>query len=145
MERRVELLSGLGGFAELPMAVKHRIAERLQEERFEAGNEVVVERQMGDRMYVVVEGIAEVSTAGVSGVVVLGQVLAGEMFGEVALVSKLRRRKATVTALTPLLTLSLSSAAFDAAMENHPEVRADFIRSAEAKVQQKLTKVARGG
>ncbi|MEY5025803.1 MAG: hypothetical protein RLZZ244_1331, partial [Verrucomicrobiota bacterium] len=68
MERRVELLSGLGGFAELPMAVKHRIAERFQEERFEAGNEVVVERQMGDRMYVVVEGIAEVSTAGVSGV-----------------------------------------------------------------------------
>lgn len=79
---------------------------------------------------------------GPKGKVVLDQIAPGEMFGELALVSKIKRRKATVTAVTELVTLSLSADSFARTMQAHPEVLEGFLKSAEVLMHQKLQKVS---
>jgi CRP-like cAMP-binding protein len=142
IQRRAELLASLSGFSELPPVVRRDLADALKVENFPADGVVVAERQMGDRMYIIESGIASVSTMGANGPVILGQLLAGEMFGEIALVSKIRRRKATVTALTPLVTLSLAAEAFEKALAPYPEVLANFIQAAETLMRRKLQKLS---
>ena len=129
--RRVALLANLSGFSALPMNVHADLAASLTVEQFSVGAVVVAERQIGDRMYVIENGVAEVSTTATSGTVSLGEIATGEMFGEIALVSKIKRRKATVIALTPLVTLSLSVVAFEKIMSAYPEVLTKFIAAAE--------------
>ena len=143
LQRRKELISTLVGFSKLPPPLQEELAKCLQVEVFPVGGVVVAERQMGDRMYVIADGVAEVSTEGPRGRVTLNQLSEGDMFGEVALVSKIRRRKATVTALTPLVALSLSANSFEKAMSSHPEVLKNFLKSAEAMMAEKLSKVSR--
>ena len=142
LERKQQLLAGLRDFASLPPAVHKELAEALKIEVFPPGGVVVAERDMGDRMYILESGIAEVSTIGPKGRVVLDGLNAGDMFGEIALISKIRRRKATVTAVTELVTVSLSVEDFERTMKVYPEVLAAFMRNAEVLMSKKLHKVS---
>ncbi len=141
-ERRVILLKNLHGFMDLSQSVLADLAGQLQQEQFAAGSLVVAERQMGDRMFIIEDGVAEVSTMCPTGSVSLGEIAAGEMFGEIALLSKIRRRKATVSALTHLVTLSLSAEAFEKTMRAYPQVLANFMALAEALMNEKLLRIS---
>src|ERR687883_1911085 len=109
-ERRLELLAGVPAFSHLPDPGLEDLASRLTEERFRPADTVVVEGDMDDRLYLIVEGRAEASTVGPSGPMPLATLGPGELFGEIALLELQSRRQATVTAVEPLFLLGLRAA-----------------------------------
>ena len=138
VERRLSVLRALPSFETLSGQALVDIAELLGVERFEEGHEVVHESQLGDRMYLIESGHVGVSTVGPAGTIELGKLFAGEMFGEIALLSDARRRRATVMALSPLVTLTLCLERFQKIVETYPEVRLDLGCAAEALMNHRL-------
>jgi len=100
---RVGLLSGLPG--------EHlsRLAARLEREEVAPGQTVIREGEPGDRFYVVLSGLFNVSQE------VLGErrlLRPGDAFGEVALAMGIPRT-ASVRAVTPAVVASCDQATFD--------------------------------
>jgi putative peptide zinc metalloprotease protein len=141
-ERRLELLAGVPAFSYLPDPVLEDLASRLTEERFRPADRVVVEGDTDDRLYLIVEGRAEASTIGPSGIVPLATLGPGELFGELSLLEAGSSRQATVTAVEPLLLLSLRATDFRLALDAHPEGRAAFEKLADDLLVTKLLKQA---
>ena len=141
-ERRLELLAGVPAFSRLPDPVLEDLASRLTEKRFRSADRVVVEGDTDDRLYLIVEGRAEASTIGPSGIVPLATLGPGELFGELSLLEAGSSRQATVTAVEPLLLLSLRATDFRLALDAHPEGRAAFEKLADDLLVTKLLKQA---
>jgi CRP-like cAMP-binding protein len=141
-ERRLELLAGVPAFSHLPDPVLEDLASRLTEERFGSADRVVIEGDTDDRLYLIVEGRAEASTIGPSGIVPLATLGPGELFGELSLLEAGSSRQATVTAVEPLLLLSLRATDFRLALDAHPEGRAAFEKLADDLLVTKLLKQA---
>jgi putative peptide zinc metalloprotease protein len=141
-ERRLELLAGVPAFSHLPDPVLGDLASRLTEERFRPADRVVVEGDTDDRLYLIAEGRAEASTIGPSGIVPLATLGPGELFGELSLLEAGSSRQATVTAVEPLLLLSLRATDFRLALDAHPEGRAAFEKLADDLLVTKLLKQA---
>jgi CRP-like cAMP-binding protein len=139
-ERWKELLARIPGFADLPVELLEELAASLREEQYPADRAVVTEGEIGDRLYLIERGCAEVTTAGPTGLALLATLESGDLFGEIALLNTSRRRQATVKALTALVTLSLSAAAFEKALAAFPEARLDLATTAEALLTAKYLK-----
>jgi putative peptide zinc metalloprotease protein len=140
--RRLELLAGVPAFSHLPDPVLEDLASRLTEERFRSAGRVVVEGDTDDRLYLIVEGRAEASTIGPSGVVPLATLGPGELLGELSLLEAGSSRQATVTAVEPLILLSLRATDFRLALDAHPEGRSAFEKLADDLLVTKLLKQA---
>lgn len=140
--RRLELLEGIPAFSHLPTPVLEELASRLTEERFRSADAVVVEGSMDDRLYLIVEGRAESSTIGTSGIVPLATLGPGELFGEISLLEPGSRRRSTITALEPLLLLGLHAEDFRQALDAHPEARSASEKLADDLLVTKLLKQA---
>jgi len=130
--RRKELLARIPSFAELPAELLEELAASLCEEQYPPGQAIVTEGELGDCLYLIERGSAEVTTTGPTKPVLLATLESGDLFGEIALLDTTRRRHATVKALTSLVTLSLSAAAFEKALAAFPEARLDLATKAEA-------------
>jgi putative peptide zinc metalloprotease protein len=141
-ERRLQLLTGVPAFAHLPTSALERLAARLEEERFPLDGIVATEGDAEDRLYLILEGRARASTTGPSGPVPLASMGSGELFGEIALLEPGGRRQATVTAVDPLLLLSLRAADFRRLLEVHPEAHAAFVKVADDLLVTKFLKQA---
>jgi CRP-like cAMP-binding protein len=100
---RVGLLSGLPG--------EHlsRLAARLEREDVAAGQTVVREGDPGERFYIVLSGMLNVSQESMGERRVLRP---GDAFGEVALAMRIPRT-ASVRAITPAVVASCDQATFD--------------------------------
>ena len=138
----MELLKGVPPFACLPPPALEELAERLEEDRYPSGATVVAEGEAGDRLYLIAEGRAEVSTPGQGGPVPLAALGPGELFGEIALLESGDGRQATVTATTPLLTLSLAAPDFRRMLGAHPEARTAFFEASQTLLAAKFLKQA---
>ena len=141
-ERRLQLLTGVPAFAHLPTSALEGLAARLEEERFPLDGIVAAEEDAEDRLYLIVEGRARASTTGPTGTVPLASMGPGELFGEIALLEPGGRRQATVTAVEPLLLLSLGAADFRRLLEVHPEAHAAFVKVADDLLVTKFLKQA---
>src|SRR3954469_13620500 len=122
-ERRLELLREVPAFACLPTPALEELAELLREDRYPSGATMVTEGEAGDRLYLIAEGRAEVSTAGQGGPVPLATLGPGELFGEIALLEPGGRRQATVTTVEPLAVLSVDAPDFHRVLDAHPKAR----------------------
>lgn len=100
---RVGLLSGLPG------EQLHKLATRLEREDVPAGATVVREGEPGDRFYVVLSGILNVSQQDLGERRILRP---GDSFGEVALAMGIPRT-ASVRAITPAVVASCDQETFD--------------------------------
>lgn len=94
-------------------------------EHFEPGEEIFRQGDLGDRLYIIANGQAEVVRRAQEGEKVLARLNAGEYFGEMALLNQ-TTRNATVRCITPLDVLSLPKGDFSALVANLPAVRASF-------------------
>jgi CRP-like cAMP-binding protein len=139
-ERRKQLLLGIPGFADLPDALLTELASSLREEHFKPGTAVVTEGERGERLFLIEQGQAEVTTVGADAPVSLALLDRGDMFGEIALMVPNHRRQATVTAVTPLLALSLSVTGFEKALAASPEARLDVAAVADTLLTAKFLK-----
>lgn len=141
-EERTALLAGAPAFARLPEETLAALAGRLSEERYPAGSLVVAEGDVGDRLFLIHSGSAEVTVSGRDGPVPLAALGPGELFGEIALLQPDGRRTATVTATSDLIVLSLAAPAFQEALETYPDARAAFEELAETLMVAKFLKRA---
>jgi putative peptide zinc metalloprotease protein len=141
-ERRLELLEDVPAFACLPTPALEELAELLEEDRYPSGATMVTEGEAGDRLYLIAEGRAEVSTAGQNGAVPLATLGPGELFGEIALLESGGRRQATVTAIEPLLMLGLDAPDFHRVLDAHPEARTAFSEAVQTLLVAKFLKLA---
>jgi NADH dehydrogenase len=102
------------------------------QEHFEPGQDVFREGDLGDRVYLVMSGSAEVwkSSAGAeSKVARLGP---GDWFGEMALLNE-TTRGATVRCVEPMDALSLPKSEFTVLAANLPDLRRSFEQVMEAR------------
>ena len=88
IEDRLKLLDTTQIFNSLEHSILENLAERMGEITYQAGQTVVAEGEEADRLFVVVEGRAEVSVRGPGHKVVLATLEKGELFGEMAFFAK---------------------------------------------------------
>jgi NADH:ubiquinone reductase (H+-translocating) len=94
-------------------------------EHFEPGQDVFREGELGDRLYIILQGEVEVRRGAGSGETVLARLGAGQCFGEMALLH-MATRNATVRCVSPLDVLSLPSTEFAVLAANLPDLRRSF-------------------
>jgi len=110
VERRVALLGGIPLLADLDDGQRRRLAAENRELVFAAGEPVVREGDVGDSMFVVVDGEVDVRAAGgARGTVSLARLGPGQVFGELSLLTG-APRSATVAATVETRVLEISKA-----------------------------------
>jgi CRP-like cAMP-binding protein len=105
----VHELTRVGLLAGLPGEHLSQLAARLEREEIEPGATVVREGEPGDRFYVVLSGMLNVTQEGLGDRRVLRP---GDAFGEVALAMGIPRT-ASVRAITPAVVASCDQSTFD--------------------------------
>ena len=96
--------------ASLPGERLAELAKEMRRESVQPGKTVVIEGEPGDRFYVVLDGMLEVTQAGRGKRTLLKS---GDYFGEVSLAMDVPRT-ASVRAVTPATVASCDRATFDA-------------------------------
>jgi len=102
------------------------------QEHFEPGQDVFREGDLGDRVYLVMSGSAEVWKAAQGAESKLARLGPGDWFGEMALLNQ-TTRGATVRCLEPMDALSLPKTEFTVLAANLPDLRRSFERVMEAR------------
>lgn len=98
----------------------------ISHEHFEPGEEVFQQGDLGDRIYIIAKGEAEVVRCNEGAAeIVLARLGAGEYFGEMALLSQ-TVRNATVRCAEPLDVLSIHKREFSVLAANLPAMRESF-------------------
>jgi signal transduction histidine kinase len=105
-------------FQELPDEVLQQLASEMQEVEAQKDHIIIRKGDDGDSMFLVTRGAVKVH----DGDRVLATLIAGEYFGEYALIDSYTR-SASVTATQPTLLLQLSKDRFDGIMEQHPALK----------------------
>jgi CRP-like cAMP-binding protein len=91
-------LQDLPLFSQLSKRDRKRVAPLLDEVNVEAGRALVREGDLAHELFVIEEGTAEVSREGE----LIGELGAGDFFGEIALLAENRRRTSTVAAASAM-------------------------------------------
>jgi NADH dehydrogenase len=102
----------------------------ISQEHFEPGQAVFEQGDLGDRIYIILKGEADVVRNVDGNEVPVARLRAGEYFGEMALLSQ-TSRGATVRAVTPMDALSLPKREFGLLAGNLPDFKKSFDAVAE--------------
>lgn len=125
------LLRGTALFEPLPSAALERLARNCVPLHVSPGSTIIREGDLGDRVYVIADGTAEVSAGG-SHVATLGP---GGYVGEIALLRDVPRT-ATVTASSSVRLLSLERDVFLRTMTGHEPAHRAARSAAEGRLQE---------
>jgi small-conductance mechanosensitive channel/CRP-like cAMP-binding protein len=122
LSRRMQALTTIPFLATLPETERAELAERLQYAPFARGDVITKQGNAAHWLYIVAYGEAEVVYEPPQGMPqVIGKVAAGEVFGEMALVSG-EERSATVIAKTDVECYRLDRASFQELLAARPEI-----------------------
>lgn len=121
---------GLSWLADLvlppdPLQLNLGAGRGMSQAHFEPGDAVFHQGDLGDRLYMILSGEAEVVHRENGGDVTLARLDPGEYFGEAALLGRIPR-SATVQALTPMDVLTLPRGDFQALLGSLPDLRESF-------------------
>jgi CRP-like cAMP-binding protein/thioredoxin reductase/Fe-S-cluster-containing hydrogenase component 2 len=117
-------------FPELPEAVLWRLVGEAKIQRLEQGKTLFREGDPGDALYLIRNGQVKISKTSAGKELVLSYLVAGNFFGETALLPD-SVRTATVTAIFPSDLICLAKADFDRFIAAHPELAAGFAGTLE--------------
>ena len=118
-----KLLQGAPFFAGLSSEDLEGILHVGQSVSFAPGEAIVEHGDVGDGMYIITEGAAEVDVGGR-----FHRLKPGDFFGEMALISA-GKRMATVKAVEPVETLKIPAEAFRGFLEAHPAVTLSILQA----------------
>jgi len=128
LTRRLKALAGIPFFAALSDTERSDVAERLQYAPFARGDVLTKQGNAAHWLYIVAYGDAEVVYEPPQGAPqVIGRVGAGEIFGEMALISG-EARSATVIAKTDVECYRLDRASFQELIAARPEIAEEVKR-----------------
>ena len=114
----VPLLAGLEG------RIRRRLAETGKRRTYAPDEEIVREGSTGTALYIVLSGNARVVRAGEP----IGEVKAGDFFGELALIEE-HPRSASVIAATETECLLFPAWEFTALLGEHPEIAVPIMKA----------------
>jgi CRP-like cAMP-binding protein len=115
----------------------------MREEHFRAGDEILREAELGDRLYFIREGSVEVVKTHpqeAATQVELARLRAGDTFGEMELID-IQRRSATVRALEDVAALSLSNRALYRLSQDHPHVFTILLMNIAREISRRLRRL----
>lgn len=107
-------------------------AKGISQMHYEAGEEVFHQGDLGDALYIILDGEVEVVMEEAGASRVIASMTTGEFFGELALLQR-RPRSATVRCTKPTTLLAMPKADFQALAMNLPQLRADLDRIAASR------------
>jgi NADH dehydrogenase len=110
-------------------------AAGIAQEHFEPGQEVFRRDDVGDRIYIILAGEAEVVGERDGKEVTLARLQSGEYFGEMALLNQ-TKRSATVRCIKALDVLSLPKREFGLLTKNLPDLKASFEMVAKRRLKE---------
>lgn len=120
---------GSGFFGTLSLAEISELRAHSRPQRFARGAQLMAERQVGDRVMVILEGRAKVTCVTDDGRdVVLGFRGPGDLLGELSAIDGLPRSGA-VTAVDPVEVLTMGSADFQGFLARHTDVAFSLLRT----------------
>jgi len=125
-------------FARLPAAELELIADRLLRERFEAGEDIVREGELGEKLYLINRGRVEVVVGENGREQRVNALHEGDFFGELALLTG-APRNATVRATTPVELYALGHPDFVWLLERDPALRDAVTRTAALRLREPNT------
>eukprot|EP00759_Apiculatamorpha_spiralis_P003141 PhF_6_TR11530/c0_g1_i3/m.18479 len=114
---KVDILNKVTFFDDADAGCKLSIANVMTQEIVEPEENIIVAGEVGEAMYFMLHGLADVF---ITSDICVATLRRGDFFGEIALLSVDCKRKATVTSLTYCDLLVLSRREFDGVIENHP-------------------------
>ncbi|MBW3541873.1 MAG: FAD-dependent oxidoreductase [Planctomycetes bacterium] len=122
--------TGVSWFLELlfrPETVQLNLAgsKAISQLHFEPGEDVFRQGDLGDSLYIILEGEADVIIEQNGSERVVSRLKAGEYFGEMALLKE-KTRSATIRCATPMNLLALGQGDFQALVANLPDLRTSF-------------------
>ena len=109
-------------------------SQGIAREHFEPGQDVFCQGDLGDRLYIIISGRAEVVCHSEDGETVLARLGPGEYFGEMALLQE-TTRKVTVKCVSSMDVLSLPKREFVTLAAHLPELRQAFERLKEERAE----------
>lgn len=118
-----DLRQGFAALCGLPDPVLNEISTHLEVQNYPPGAVVFKEGDPGDKLYLVVEGRAEVVVQTKAGPVVLATLGKGDIFGEIALLTPGARRTAAVHCVTALRTMVVAAEVFQALVDRFPQAK----------------------
>ena len=129
MSAAVDTLKKVPLFADLDSKDLERIAGRMVERRFKAGDKLTEQGASGVGFFVVDEGTADVTVDGAA----RGSIGPGDYFGEIALLSD-SIRTATLTATSDMLTYGMTSWEFKPLVESNSDLAWKLLTAMAAKL-----------
>jgi CRP-like cAMP-binding protein len=127
-----QLLASVPLTAGLEARTRRRLAEVGKRRSYQADEVIVREGSTGTALYIILNGSARVEREGGT----IGQLSAGDFFGELALIEE-HPRSATVVAATPTECLLFPAWEFTALLNEHPEVAVPIMRALIARLHRR--------
>ena len=126
------------------MHLKRGDPQGVSQAHFEAGEAVFEQGDLGDRLYIILKGEAEVVRSENGTNVVLARLGPGEYFGEMALLNQ-KTRGATVRCVTSMDVLAVRKGEFSSLVANLPDLRRSFEQVMEKRTVQTRIILQQGG
>ena len=127
-----------------PLQLNLGAGRGMSQAHFEPGDSVFHQGDLGDRLYMILSGEAEVVRRENGADITLARLGPGEYFGEAALLGRIPRT-ATVQALTPMDVLTLPRGDFQALLGSLPDLRESIEDVAARRAAQSADRVGWAG
>ena len=124
IERRLSFLKKVSIFSETPDEILRRIAENLIEMEVSEGDHIVLKGELGDSMYIIIDGRVKVHDEEY----IFSVLKKGDVFGKYYLIDK-KERSATVTALSHSFLYRFHQDVFYAITKNENSVIKGILRA----------------
>lgn len=127
LNQEVELLRTIPLFSKIEASKLKLLAFTSERLTFEAGQDLCRQGDMGDAMYVIVEGSADVSIETPGGPLKVAELKKNEFVGEIAILCDVPRT-ATVTAREKTTTLKITKDLFFRLVQEFPQMAVEIMR-----------------
>lgn len=139
MIEKVLTLKSTAFFAKAEENILANIADTLKEVEIEAGETIIKQDQLGDCMYIILEGQVEILNHNQS----LARLTAGDVFGEMALLDP-APRSASARAFSHTHLLRLDAEPFKELISDYPEVAQSIMQVLARRLRQVQVQVPPG-
>lgn len=128
---RLELLARCPALSPLPALVLEQLAKNCQESFFSRGEIIVAEGDMAHSLCILAKGAVVVTQRHKEGTIKVGELHAGDLFGEMGLLAIDQKRTATVVAQKPSTVLKINRSEVDFLSQEFPHLKKALLKIAE--------------
>ena len=140
LNEEVEILKGVPLFSKIEPARLKLIAFTGERMNYAAGQEIFHQGDVGDAMYVILAGIADVVIDSPGGPITVAQLKKNNFVGDMAILGDVPRN-ATIKAHEPLTTLKISKDMFFRLVAEFPQMAIEMMRELAHRVEESNQKL----